>query len=248
MTGAGPGSDAASRGEECRDIRIRNANGASQACTGRAPESISRRTVRGDTFKSSAVSSMVRSLVTGRTRMVEVISTARFEAGRCAGLKVRSVVPAPSSTLCLFPARAATFRPLERRRDTRRPSRLHARSSRGPRLLDDAGGRACGADLHLMVETNWGSWTWRRPAGRARGRAERGTLALRGRTVKVTAALAPGVMGSVCDCGKTAFKFNERGWGCLCTQLVVLALVTHFSRDRQDFSKTPTGFGPQAGD
>ena len=177
-------------------------------CTGRAPESMSRRTVRSDTFKSSAVSLMVRSLVTGRTRMVEVISTAPFEAGRCAGLKVRSVVPAPSSVLCLFPARAATFRSLERRRDTRRPSRLHARSSIGPRLLDDAGGRACGADLHLMVETNWGSWTWRRPAGCARGRAGRGTFALRGRT---TAALAPGGMGSVCDCGKTAFKFNERG-------------------------------------
>ena len=115
-------------------------------CTGRAPESMSRRTVRSDTFKSSAVSLMVRSLVTGRTRMVEVISTAPFEAGRCAGLKVRSVVPAPSSALCLFPAPAATFRSLERRRDTRRPSRLHARSSIGPRFLDDAGGRACGAD------------------------------------------------------------------------------------------------------
>ena len=166
-------------------------------CTGRAPESMSRRTVRSDTFKSSVVSLMVRSLVTGRTRMVEVISTAPFEAGRCAGLKVRSVVPAPSSALCSFPAPAATFRSLERRRDTRRPSRLHARSSIGPRFLDDAGGRACGAD-----------WTWRRPAGCARGRAGRGTLALRGRT---TAALAPGGMGGVCDCGKTAFKFNERG-------------------------------------
>jgi hypothetical protein len=37
-------------------------------CTGRAPESMSRRTVRGDKFNSSAVSPMVRSLVRSRPR------------------------------------------------------------------------------------------------------------------------------------------------------------------------------------
>ena len=35
-------------------------------CAWRAPKSMSRRTVRGDTFKRSAVSSIVRSLVRGR--------------------------------------------------------------------------------------------------------------------------------------------------------------------------------------
>jgi hypothetical protein len=81
-----PGGDAAISASEIRTERPRR-------CRASAPESMSRRTVRGDTFKSSAVSSMVRSLVTGRTRIVEVISTALFEAGRCGRLFLPSHLP-----------------------------------------------------------------------------------------------------------------------------------------------------------
>jgi hypothetical protein len=57
-------------------------------CTGRAPDSIRRRTVRGDTFKSSAASSMVRSLVRGRPRA----SVPVVRHGLRAGLEVRGVM------------------------------------------------------------------------------------------------------------------------------------------------------------
>jgi hypothetical protein len=59
-------------------------------CTGRARDSMRRRTVRGDTFKSSAASSMVRSLLTGRPRTpVPVVREAAVEAGLRGGLEVR---------------------------------------------------------------------------------------------------------------------------------------------------------------
>ena len=60
-----------------------------------------------------------------------------------------------------------------RRRDTQRPCRLYARSSIAPlhRHCErhDAVRRARGADLQSMVEAKWGSSSWRRPAGCARG-------------------------------------------------------------------------------
>src|ERR1700730_10468321 len=52
-------------------------------CAGSAPESMSRRTVRVDVLKSSAVSSIVLSVVRGR------LCADLSEAGRCAGLTVR---------------------------------------------------------------------------------------------------------------------------------------------------------------
>ena len=51
-----------------------------------------RLTVRDDTFKSSAVSSIVRSLVRGRPGVpVLVVRDADLEVGRCGGLEVRVV-------------------------------------------------------------------------------------------------------------------------------------------------------------
>src|SRR6516165_5455720 len=38
----------------------------------------------------------------------------------------------------------------------------------------------------------------------------------------------------VCDCGKHAFKLNERAWGRLCAQPIDATLPVKFSRDRQE--------------
>jgi hypothetical protein len=57
-------------------------------CTGSAPDSMRRRTVRGDTLKTSAASSIVRSLVIGRRVPVE-------EAGLRCGLEFRWVMFPP---------------------------------------------------------------------------------------------------------------------------------------------------------
>jgi hypothetical protein len=57
-------------------------------CTCKAPESMRRRTVRDDTFKSSAVSSIVRSLVRGRPGVaVPAVRDADLEVGRRGGLE-----------------------------------------------------------------------------------------------------------------------------------------------------------------
>ena len=39
----------------------------------------------------------------------------------------------------------------------------------------------------------------------------------------MTAAPTASRIRSVCNCSKTAFKFNEHGYRCLCTQPVVIA-------------------------
>jgi hypothetical protein len=78
-------------------------------CTGRAPDSIKRRTVRGDTFKRSAVSSMVRNLVRGRARVLrQLVPGADLEADRFGGV-VRELIslPCPRRLLQPFLGRAA---------------------------------------------------------------------------------------------------------------------------------------------
>jgi hypothetical protein len=134
-------------------------------CAGNAPESMSRRTVRVDVLKSSAVSSIVRSFVRDRLRVpVPVIcADPLVEAGRCAGLKVRWVMFASPHPPCSCLARIwAVTQPgiAERRRETRRPCRLYARSSIAPLHRhwdrDDAVRRARGADIQSMVKAKRG--------------------------------------------------------------------------------------------
>ena len=48
----------------------------------------------------------------------------------------------------------------------------------------------------------------------------------------MTAASTASRIRSVCNCSKTAFKFNEHGYRCLCTQPAVIALLIHFPRER----------------
>ncbi len=64
-------------------------------CAWRAPESMSRRTVRGDTFKRSAVSSIVRSLVRGRHwAPLPLVRDAAVDADRF-GRLVRELISLP---------------------------------------------------------------------------------------------------------------------------------------------------------
>ena len=62
------GSDAAPRSENAAISASEMRTERPRRCTGSAPELMSRRTVRVDVLKISAVSSIVRSLVTGRPR------------------------------------------------------------------------------------------------------------------------------------------------------------------------------------
>ena len=60
-----------------------------------------RRTVRGDTLKTSAASSIVRSLVTGTPRApIPVVREAAQEAGLCGGLRGREVISRSPLVYC----------------------------------------------------------------------------------------------------------------------------------------------------
>jgi hypothetical protein len=120
-------------------------------CAGRAPESIRRLTVRGETFSSSAVCAIVRSLGRGRPRAASAICAVLFGAERCGRLTARPGMFPPTRHLTCRP-RAARARSAERRHQ------LQLRSSTAPQQLvgrersDGDRGHAPGAHLFAMVE------------------------------------------------------------------------------------------------
>src|SRR5262245_23657961 len=97
--------------------------------TGSAPEAMSRRTVRVDVLKSSAVSSIVRSLLTGPTREAPAICATALDGRRCAGLEARLGMFAPPHWLLFrertWVAMQHAVRSQEVRRETRQPCGLH---------------------------------------------------------------------------------------------------------------------------